>query len=616
MMRHPLLQKIVRWFTLPEKVSLIQWGSWFFFFTGLIQTLIGLQYLSGFTFPQEPIGVIYTVAAYISHFLFLSYAAWSLVILPITLLIPKRRVIVPIAIFWSACILSATLLDALVFADNRFHMSTLIMSILGLKTWLFGLLYLCIFLFFGAFLSKRTAGFVDHPKRGLSGYLAAGLSILLLMVSHVLHIWGDANYYTPITRFSTYMPLFYPATAKRFMIKHGLANLEQARDEASVRDLNKEGNNDLLYPITPLTFSPTGKKQNILFIIIDAMKADMLTQELSPNILQFSKDKIVFKNHYSGGNSSKMGVFSLFYGVPSTYCKYFESIGKSPLLIDTLVNSAYQFGIFSSAPLYRPTSIDRTVFANFKNLRLDTKSDINESYARDRKINQEWLAWLENRDKNRPFFGFLFYDAPTSKSYPPEFEKRFPRIEKSSKLEDRLRKYKTAICFDDELVKTVLEDIKAKDLLKDTIIIITADHGEEFNENGLGYSGHGSSYSRHQLQVPLIISWPGKPSQEISKRTSHNDISPTLLREALGCLNPLSDYASGNNLFKGPQWDWLIVGSYYNFAILEPHQTTISYPGGFFEMRDDRYAVISNKHLNRRVLKAALNESVKFFNQR
>ena len=615
-MNSAIFKKIIGWITLPEKITLLKWGSWFFFFTGLIQLVIGLKYLTGFSFPQDALGGIYTVSAYVGHFLFLSYAAWMVVILPLTLLIPRKKVIVPLAIFWSAFILAATLLDALVFGDNRFHMSTLIMSILGMKTWLFGLLYLGIFLFFATFLAKRVESFMENPKRLLSGFLVSSLSILLLVLSHALHIWGDANYYTPITRFSTFMPLFYPATAKKFMIKHGLANLEQARDEANVKELNKDGGNDLLYPLSPLTFSTPVKKQNILFIVIDAMKADALTEELAPNILHFSKEKIVFKNHYSGGNSSKMGAFSLFYGLPATYCKYFESVGKSPVLIDTLEKEQYQFGIFSSAPLYRPTSIDRTVFANFRNLRLETKSEINESYARDQKINQEWLTWLENRDKSRPFFGLLFYDAPTSKSYPPEYENRFPRPEKQTKLQERHRKYKTAISFDDDLVSAVLNDLKAKDLLQETIIIITADHGEEFDENGLGFSGHGSSYSRFQLQVPLIISWPGKSSQTISKRTSHNDIAPTLIEEALGCLNPSSDYASGKNIFKGPQWDWLIVGSYYNFAILEPHQTTISYPGGYFEMRDDRYTVISNKHLNRRVLKAALNESVKFFNQR
>ena len=64
--------------------------------------------------------------------------------------------------------------------------------------------------------------------------------------------------------------------------------------------------------------------------------------------------------------------------------------------------------------------------------------------------------------------------------------------------------------FNDELIAEVLADLNDRGLTDKTVIVISSDHGEEFDENGMGHQGHGSGYSRHQLQVPLIISWPGR----------------------------------------------------------------------------------------------------------
>ena len=146
-----------------------------------------------------------------------------------------------------------------------------------------------------------------------------------------------------------------------------------------------------------------------------------------------------------------------------------------------------------------------------------------------------------------------------------------------------------------------------------TVIIITADHSEEFNDSKLGYTGHGSNYTDHQLKVPMILHWPGKGSVRFQKRTSHNDIPALLLSELFACQNPFSDYCSGTNLLSGSEWQWLIVGSYYNYAILEKDQVTINYPGGFFEIRDKNYQVISNKNIHKQVLVEAINETKRFF---
>jgi membrane-anchored protein YejM (alkaline phosphatase superfamily) len=53
----------------------------------------------------------------------------------------------------------------------------------------------------------------------------------------------------------------------------------------------------------------------------------------------------------------------------------------------------------------------------------------------------------------------------------------------------------------------IISTLKKEDLLKETIVIITGDHGEEFMENGRW--GHNSTFSQQQIRVPLLIHIPG-----------------------------------------------------------------------------------------------------------
>jgi membrane-anchored protein YejM (alkaline phosphatase superfamily) len=84
------------------------------------------------------------------------------------------------------------------------------------------------------------------------------------------------------------------------------------------------------------------------------------------------------------------------------------------------------------------------------------------------------------------------------------------------------------------------------------------------------------------------------------------------MKDVLGCTNPESDYSSGSNLFSQKQWDWMISGSYFNFAIVEPQKLTIQYPGGYYEMRDRNYQIIPVKSISPN-LSFALGEMERFY---
>jgi hypothetical protein len=227
-------------------------------------------------------------------------------------------------------------------------------------------------------------------------------------------------------------------------------------------------------------------------------------------------------------------------------------------------------------------------------------------------MTDEWFDWLDQRDTDQPFFGFLFYDASNNINYPDGYPARF-EASGDSELEKKYADYRTAIHYVDGLVSSVLDDLTQRGLDENTVVIFTSDHGEEFDESGAGLKDHGSGYTRYQLQVPMMIALPGRPPAIHRQRSSHYDLAPTLMEEVLGCSNPPSDYASGVNLFSGKNWEWLLAGSYYNYAVLEPDQITVTYPNGRFEIRDWDYRIAPDPVIRGDVLESVTKENSRFY---
>jgi arylsulfatase len=106
--------------------------------------------------------------------------------------------------------------------------------------------------------------------------------------------------------------------------------------------------------------------------------------------------------------------------------------------------------------------------------------------------------------------------------------------------------YDAQINYVDDLVAELLDGLQARGLLEDTVVVFTADHGDEFLEHG--GLGHGTTVYGELLRVPLIISFPSKleAGRRIDHMTQHIDLAPTLLG-LLGVNKPES--FRGNSVF-------------------------------------------------------------------
>ena len=368
---------------------------------------------------------------------------------------------------------------------------------------------------------------------------------------------------------------------------------------------NKQVNRKLNYPLQKLKFSAKKNKLNILIIGIDTWRFDAMNPVISPNIAALSKKSMRFQNHISGGNSTRPGIFSLFYGLPANYWTAMKLQHKGPVLIDALLKNHYQMGVFASASLNYP-AFDETVFKDVDNLQVETLGD--NSAQRDKKITDEFKHFIETRKTNKPFFSFLFYDEvhnwcgskqPYTKPFQPAVKEcnRLALSEKTNPM-PYLNRYDNAVSYVDTLVGDVLATLRQKKLLRNTVVIITADHGEEFNDTRMGYWGHASSYDPYQIHVPMIVYWPGKKAKTITYSTSHFDVVPTLMQSVLGVKNPAIDYSVGESLFNNVDRPLYIVGSYVDYAVVKPHRVITFYSAGNYDIEDRLGQSIPNEKLS------------------
>ncbi|RBW66259.1 choline-sulfatase [Vibrionales bacterium C3R12] len=566
--------------------------SWFILINALIAIAIACRYYVFLPeFPSEPLGVAFILAGTFSQMVLLA-GLIGLIALP-ALFLPKRVRNITQAVIASLGI-AVLFIDTIVFAQYRFHINAVVLDLVlsgqvvsfPLVTWITVLsgVFALLAVQFGmaTWLERDT-----HPIRKAPinqyklGSKFAWVALMALLVTNSIHIWAAANVYQPVTMVKRYLPIFHPATANSFMEKRGWIDLKAVQQQKAMRIKSKS---DLNYPLNPVQFENLEPLTNILLVVVDSWRADTFNSENTPYMWKYAQNGVSFQDHIATGNATRTGIFGLFYGLPGTYWHGFHANQQSPVLVDRLQELDYQLGLFSAARLTSP-EFHQTVFVNVPDIRVTsigrTPSD------RDKHLTEDWMDWYDKRDKSKPAFSFLFYDAPHGYDFPADFEYKYePMIDRVDYLElnndsDRegfINRYKTSVRYVDTQVKRALDKLKAEGDLENTLVIITGDHSQEMNDNKLNFWGHNGNFTRAQTQVPFVMFGPGVDQTQLvdslKYTTSHEDLAPTLMRNYLGATSDIHDYATGVDLYNyNVNREWVMTSSYSAYGII--YQDTI-----------------------------------------
>jgi choline-sulfatase len=324
---------------------------------------------------------------------------------------------------------------------------------------------------------------------------------------------------------------------------------------------------------------------NIVLVVVDALRADHLSQygyglDTSPALNELSRHATLFKSAYSPSSWTVPSVASLFSGLSPPRHKIINSGDalSSDLitLAELLQENDYETAGFSyNHHIAKKTSFDQ----GFKSF-IDHERSI-LSYPDISKMMKEIENWRNGYRGSKPFFLYLQpmnchgpYRVPAC--HEKDLLGRSPnrkfryydeimseimwkgRIEKRDEVTDEYLKsleeqYDTAIRYSTDRVGELLTKLKQWDLYDDSMIIVTADHGEELFDHG-GFS-HGYSLYEEVVHVPLLIKMPfQKRSQTINDPVTLMDIYPTVL-EALDIdLDHFVDGQSVLSLLKKGQY--------------------------------------------------------------
>ncbi|CAH0525480.1 DUF3413 domain-containing protein [Vibrio hippocampi] len=589
-----------------ERVSrLVGWGHWFAFFNIIAAMLIGTRYIVASPWPETLLGQFYLLTSWIGHFGFLVFALYLLILFPLTFVTPARKLFRLFAVIFATCGQTILIIDTQAYQSISLHLSPVVWELLFSKddslvsTDLQHLFVMMPPIFLAQI---GLSEWVWRQQRKLShkhiGRPVTAVFFLCFIASHLIFIWADAYFYNPVTVQKANFPLSYPMTAKSFMEKHGLLD----REEYLKKLEQNEFVTDLIdYPLSEITFNRRSESLNVLLVNINNLRADTLNEATMPNSYQFAQQNQNFLNHYSSSNDS-YGAFGLMYGIPNSYSSSIKAQGDAPIFLSTLFKQGYSFHLYSGDnfdnDLYR-----ETIFKPFPMVDL---SNIEATEIDDDLAIEQWQQAITLTPK-APWFSYIELTTMDNFDTYQSTNAQVPAQEQF------IQAYSSAAAAADKEFGKIISTLDEQGLLERTIVILTSNHGTEFNETNTRSWGSNSNYSQYQLKVPMVIHWPGKLAATYSHKTSHLDLSVTIMQDLSGVSTNSKQYSSGRNLFDESKRKWVIAGDARELAVITDTETTVVDKFGNYSLYDINYKKQKDKSPKLPILMQGFTELQRFY---
>ncbi len=366
--------------------------------------------------------------------------------------------------------------------------------------------------------------------------------------------WNSVPSYTPLRMSKVWTPLLEPPT--------------EAEKEAA--KINADYENEFLSAHLKLeenveNITAKYSDMNVVFLVFESLRSDMNDPEIMPNLHQFSQEWISSQQHFSNSNCTGNGTFGVLTGLTPFY--WYPSYKKElqPSALSIFDQLDYQVDIYTTTELGY-SDMDKHIFTDaFDGVYKFTgyggglghpmvkRSNL---YKWDEMMVDEFLTNFTREDKDGPSLSYLwFYSTHFNYYFPESFGKFEPYIKRHYQIYEKglqkesdlvFNRYKNAAHYVDHLIGRIVAEIKNSGQWENTILVVTGDHGEEFNE--FGRFAHSYSFKNVQASTPFAMHVPGT-AQSKYKITSHADIMPTIM-DYMDVSIPFNQFLSGKSLLQ------------------------------------------------------------------
>ena len=344
--------------------------------------------------------------------------------------------------------------------------------------------------------------------------------------------------------------------------------------------------------------SPPKKTPSVILIVIDSFKHDHMIPEYSPVLCGMASEGVDFKRALSNGNNTKLSVYSFMasrypYEMPETATHYdLSKQEKESFYERQIMTIPRMFGENG----YRTAGIGSvSLFSDGHGLSGDIGFDeienLETSGYSPPHVTQEAVNWL-SRHGGEKFFLLVYYYGPHGPYRPPlRYLWRALKSGKYANLRDAL--YSGDVIYHDDYLKIFKDYIRSNPALKDTVVVVTADHGIAFRSGVYDwptrfgawkkktewFHSHGVNVTPDDLNVPFVF-WNLGKRKVIERKVQLLDLAPTLA-EIAGIRPPQE--------FKGQSLLGLIDGKDFSESVTF-HQG-VTNQGVYWK---DEYLYISN----------------------
>ncbi len=316
---------------------------------------------------------------------------------------------------------------------------------------------------------------------------------------------------------------------------------------------------------------PAGSGPNVLLIILDTVRAANLSlygysRPTTPRLERFAETGVVFERAIAPSSWTLPSHAVLFTGrhANELNADWWKPLkGTHPTLAEVLSARGYATAGFSANTRYasaesglargfdrfedyslKPGEALRTSAMLRRALRWFGAGSVTDNENNGRKIasdvNRAFLSWLDDKPTGRPFFAFLnYFDSHDPYFSEPPFDTLFgpprPMTLVWGKLPDTAQisawtdGYDRSLAYLDDALGRLFDELASRGTLDETIVVVTADHGEHLGEHG--FLRHGTTLYLPVLHVPLIVRFPRAVpgGARVGPAVSLSDVPATIL---------------------------------------------------------------------------------------